>query len=75
MNRALLVVAAIGLVGLVAFAAYSWGRRAGQQPAPMLGTALTPQKYSNLEEVELLDFDPVLLMPRRIRIHRDAEMR
>jgi len=41
-------------------------------PLPYETPALTT--YENIEEIELLDIDPDLLMPRKIVVHRKAKV-
>lgn len=55
MNRALVVVSVITLMGLVAFAAYSYGRRS--QPQRIAGSALIGNDgvlYKNTERLKVL---------------------
>jgi hypothetical protein len=46
-----------------------------QSPPPPQITPDTTPAYENLEEIELQDIDPELLMPRKIVVHRKYKKR
>lgn len=71
-----IVIGVVGVAAVLGIVFLLYSRHQSQSYVPQTVGRLEPPatSYSNVEEIELLDFDKDLLMPRKIVVHRKARV-